>query len=173
LWVADLSRNNRIAKEHGGAGKVHHYLDSLVMSTVDASLAAQNAAVAAESLGLGIVYLGAMRNQAAEIASAVNLPAYSYVTFGMLVGHPDQNIQTHIRPRPTQEVVLHYNTYDLDRSVNALETYEESLQAFRNKSGMKDKRWVDMAVDNADSLTYMAGRQNLRQAVEERGFELK
>lgn len=173
LWVADLSRNNLIAKENGGNAEVHHYLDSFLMSSIDATLAAQNATIAAESIGLGIVYLGAMRNQAKEIAEVVGLPAYSYITFGMLVGHPDNQKKALIRPRPVQEVVLHYNTYDAERATQELKTYEEAFQSFRNQSNMKDKQWTEMVIDTADSIRYMGGRQHLRFAIERQGFKLK
>ena len=106
LWVADQSRNNAIAKAHGGSGIVHDYLDSFVMSTIDTALAAQNAALVAESLGLGIVYIGGMRNKAREVADILGLPPYSYVTFGMVVGHPAPGAQQRLRPRPALDMVF-------------------------------------------------------------------
>lgn len=57
LWVADLSRNHDMTVADGLNPGVHEYLDSFVMATVDASLASQNATVAAESIGLGTVYI--------------------------------------------------------------------------------------------------------------------
>ncbi|WP_442591932.1 nitroreductase family protein [Pedobacter sp. AW31-3R] len=173
LWIADLSRNNFISKSEGGKAEIHNYLDSFLMSSIDTALAAQTAAIAAESIGLGIVYLGAMRNQAKEIADAIGLPDYSYVAFGMVVGHPDPNFNSVIRPRPVQEVVLHYNRYDAKRSMKELETYEESFQSFRSEAQMKNKQWSTMVADVADSFSYMGGREQLRCAVEERGFKLK
>jgi nitroreductase len=51
---------------------VHEYIDSFIMATVDASLASQNATVAAESIGLGTVYIGATRNKAKSWPSLFN-----------------------------------------------------------------------------------------------------
>ncbi|WP_373460433.1 nitroreductase family protein [Paenibacillus sp. V4I7] len=45
-----------------------------MISTIDAALAAQNAAVAAESLGLGIVYIGGIRDKPKEISELLLLP---------------------------------------------------------------------------------------------------
>jgi len=89
LWVADLSRGARITQDAGKEAVVLDYLDSFLMASIDAALAAQNAAVAAESMDLGIVYLGVMRNIAKQLAAIINLPEYSFVTFGMAVGLPD------------------------------------------------------------------------------------
>jgi nitroreductase len=173
LWIADLSRSNTIAKQAGGNAEIHDYLDAFVMATVDAALAAQNAAIAAESMGLGVVYIGAMRNQSREIAELIGLPDYSYVTFGMVVGKPDPDHLNSIRPRPSQEVVLHYNNYNMVNSLDALDTYEESFQKFRKEQKMKEKQWKKDVAYTANSLDYMHGRQNLRTTVEERGFKLK
>ncbi|MFK4875335.1 nitroreductase family protein [Novosphingobium sp. ZW T3_23] len=58
------------------------------MAAVDASLAAQNAALAAESIGLGVVFLGVLRNAAREVAEIVGLPPHAFFTFGMAVDGP-------------------------------------------------------------------------------------
>lgn len=102
LWVADLSRGAGITKDAGKEPVVLDYLDSFLMASIDAALAAQNAAVAAESMSLGIVYLGVMRNIAKEVADIINLHDYSFVTFGMAVGLPDDTRTSSVRPRPAQ-----------------------------------------------------------------------
>ena len=74
VWLADLSRLDRIAAEHQAQVDGTHYIEEFIVGVVDAALAAQSALIAAESLGLGTVYIGAMRNLpeqiAAELASA-------------------------------------------------------------------------------------------------------
>lgn len=173
LWVADLSRGADITKEAGKEPIVFDYLDSFLMSSIDAALAAQNAAVAAESAGLGIVYLGVMRNIAKEIAEMINLPPLSYVTFGMAVGRPDASRTSSIRPRPAQPMILHYNQYDQGRYRDYLKDYEEAWQAFRVRQHMRAKTWQGSVVESATSIDYMGGRENLRDTVMARGFKLK
>ena len=172
LWVADLSRSNEIVKESGEELVVHDYLDSFVMATVDATLAAQNAAVAAESIGLGYCYIGATRNHAQQLADLLRLPKHSYVTFGFAVGYPDESANASIRPRPVQDVVLHINHYDAEKSRNGLETYESAYQQFRERLGLSPKTWNE-AVVNSTKFSYMSGREKLRAAVSARGFLLK
>lgn len=171
LWVADQSRNNAIAKAQGGTGEVHDYLDSFVMSTIDTALAAQNAALAAESLGLGVVYIGAMRNRSAETAMILGLPEYSYVTFGMVVGHPDPTAQGRLRPRPSQEVVLHRDRYQPERAAR-IATYEAPFRVFREELGMKQKTFGEAVGFAFNDVRTLDGRENLKATVKERGFKL-
>jgi nitroreductase len=60
-----------------------------LMAAIDTALAAQNAVVAAESLGLGTVYIGALRNQPERVAQVLGLPHKSFAVFGLCVGHAD------------------------------------------------------------------------------------
>lgn len=173
LWVADLSRGAEITKDAGKNPFVLEYLDSFLMASIDAALAAQNAAVAAESMGLGIVYLGVMRNIAEEVAEMINLPSHSFVTFGMAVGRPDASRTSSIRPRPAQPMVLHHNKYDQGRYRTYLKDYEEVYQAFRVSQNMSTKTWLCSVVESATSMDYMSGRVKLRETVTERGFKLK
>jgi nitroreductase len=64
VWIADLSRNRRLAEEEGVTLETLPYQETFLVAAIDATLAAQNATVAAESLGLSTVYIGALRNPA-------------------------------------------------------------------------------------------------------------
>lgn len=173
LWVADLSRGAEITKDAGKEPFVFDYLDSFLMASIDAALAAQNAVVAAESMGLGIVYLGVMRNIAKEVAEMINLPPQSFVTFGMAVGWPDPTRTSTVRPRPAQPMVLHHNQYDQGRYRAYLKDYEEAYHAFRVSQNMSAKTWLGSVIESATSMDYMGGRVKLRETVSKRGFKLK
>jgi hypothetical protein len=118
---------------------VHEYIDSFIMATVDASLASQNATVAAESIGLGTVYIGATRNKAKELAELIQLPSHSYVVCGLVVGWPDPKSNASIRPRLPQNVVAHLNRYNSSDFDAHVKSYEEAFHTFREGLGMKDK----------------------------------
>lgn len=173
LWVADFSRNHDMTVADGLYPGVHEYLDSFIMATVDASLASQNATVAAESLGLGTVYIGATRNKAKELAELIQLPQHSYVVCGLVVGWPDPKSNASIRPRLPQNVVAHHNRYNASDFDAHIKSYEEAFHAFREGLGMKDKTWKQAVQNSATSMDYMDGRQNLRTTLEKRGFGFK
>lgn len=172
LWIADMSRNNKISLVENETAQVLQYTDAFLMASIDTAIASQNAVIAAESLGLGIVYIGAMRNNAKEISVLLNLPDYSYVVFGMAVGKPDPTEVSRIRPRLSQNAVLHYNGYNKDRWLDEVTVYEKAFLEFREEIGLKNKSWQETVRFSSNDLTYMEGRENLRTTLQERGFKL-
>ena len=62
--------------------------DRFVSGLTDAVIAAQNVVVAAESLGMGAVYLGSFFNDTAKVVELLNLPKYTYPAIGLAVGWP-------------------------------------------------------------------------------------
>ena len=84
-----MSRLDRIAAERQAQVDGTHYLEEFIVGVVDAALAAQSALIAAESLGLGGVYIGAMRNLPEQIAAELALPPHVFAVFGMSIGYPD------------------------------------------------------------------------------------
>ncbi|SDF02059.1 NADPH-dependent oxidoreductase [Streptomyces griseoaurantiacus] len=172
LWVADMSRSHEISVEKGGDPVVTDYLDSFLMSSVDAALAAQNGLVAAEAIGLGGVYLGSLRNHAKELADLIGLPAYAYVVFGMAIGTPDPHRPSAVHPRPAQDVVLHRERYRTRPTKEWIEDYEIAFKDFRTEYGLRDKTWSHSVVMGM-GLEYMDGRENLRRTLEQRGYLLR
>ncbi len=63
VWLIDFDRLTQIGRARGTLPQALDYLESFVLGTVDTALAAQNAVVALESLELGSVYIGGIRNQ--------------------------------------------------------------------------------------------------------------
>ncbi|MBK4997953.1 NADPH-dependent oxidoreductase [Pseudomonas sp. S31] len=172
LWVADASRSAGITRDLGDEPLVLDYLDSFLMASVDASLAAQNAALAAESMGLGIVFLGVMRNIAKELATMINLPDHAFVSFGMALGRPDAERTSAIRPRPAQPVVLHYNRYNQEGYCDYVEDYEQAVSEFRTQQNMAAKTWKGALHNSMTSMQYLGGRKALHEMVVEKGFKL-
>ncbi|OZI55207.1 nitroreductase family protein [Bordetella genomosp. 5] len=173
LWVADASRSATLTQEHGEDPVVLEHLDSFLMSSIDTTLAAQNAALAAESMGLGIVFLGVMRNAAKQVAELLGLPPYTFVAFGMAVGKPDPARASAARPRMPPAAVLHHNGFQKDRYRAYLDGYEAAYLKFRQEQNMKPKSWQSSVREAATSMSYMGGREHLREMVTEQGFKLR
>ena len=57
-----------------------------LVTSVDAALVGMSASLAAESLGIKGVMIGAVRNNAVETAEILGLPHRVYVVFGMVLG---------------------------------------------------------------------------------------
>lgn len=67
------------------------FMELTLIGAVDAGIMAQNCLLAAESMGLGGVYIGGLRNSPNEVDALLNLPPYTAVLFGMCLGHPAQD----------------------------------------------------------------------------------
>ena len=86
-WCADLARLDR-ACELRGYTQVTGYVENFLVAAVDAAIAAQTAALAAESLGLGICYIGSIRNNTQAVIDLLELPRLVFPVTGMTLGWP-------------------------------------------------------------------------------------
>jgi hypothetical protein len=145
-----------------------------VMATVDAALAAQNAAIAAESLGLGIVYIGGMRNHPEEVAAVIGLPPHVFAVFGMCVGYPDPDKTAAIKPRLPQKGVLHRETYKQAPQQEAIAEYNEVMKAFYTSQQMNvPGDWSEHSSKRVATPESLSGRDRLREALNNLGFRLR
>ncbi|WP_433945258.1 oxygen-insensitive NADPH nitroreductase [Paenibacillus sp. SN-8-1] len=170
VWCADLHRLKYSAERHRpGQDSYEDVTENFIIATVDTALAAQNAAVAAESLGLGIVYIGGIRNRIAEVAELLELPDLVYPVFGMCLGYPDQ--EPGLRPRLPVSAVLHWDEYDTDKTEAQVEIYDKTMTEYLRErtGGQKDTPWSELM---AEKLTQPA-RLHMREFLQKRGFELK
>ena len=173
VWLADLSRVRRVAARQGQEVNGTDFLEALVLGSVDAALAAQNAALAAESLGLGVVYVGAIRSHVTEVAQDLKLPPYVFPVFGMAVGHPAETAAAHIRPRLPQAAVLHREHYDAAPEPQAAEVYDQALDAFWKKQSIQHPLWTRHIVNRLGAVDPDNGRYQLSRILRELGFPLR
>lgn len=169
VWVADLSRAVRVASARGTLLEGLAFTETLLLATIDAALAAQNAVVAAESLGLGTVYLGALRNHPLEVAAELGLPPRSYAVFGLVIGYPDPAVPTEVKPRLPQAAVLHRERYDPEDAA-AIRRLDRSTAAFRERQNLSPEGWSELVVARLATVAALKGRDGLRQALERLGF---
>lgn len=173
VWVADLSRLDRLGalqqQRLDGLG----YLESFMVALIDAALAAQNLVVAAESLGLGTVYVGALRNHPEAVAAEVGLPANAFPAFGLAVGWPDPNVATAIKPRLPQSVVLHRERYRAEGEDAEVARYDDVLARFSEANGMGRTGWIGRVLTRVAGAASLSGRDRMREALAALGFGLK
>ncbi|SUX61642.1 oxygen-insensitive NADPH nitroreductase [Citrobacter amalonaticus] len=85
FWVfcADFNRHLQICPE-AQLGLA----EQLLLGVVDTAMMAQNALTAAESLGLGGVYIGGLRNNIESVTELLALPKHVLPLFGLCLGWP-------------------------------------------------------------------------------------
>lgn len=162
---ADLHRLSRAAAMHGETLVVN--LELSLVSIIDAALAGQSLALAAESIGLGIVMIGGMRNQPQEAAELLGLPDNVFVVFGMCLGWPDGTPSQ--KPRLAPETVIHHEQYR-PATDDELSAYDTALAANYRATGRAtpDAAWTEVIAKQFRSLQ----RTFLRAVLEQRGFRL-
>jgi nitroreductase len=165
-FLADLSRIQRIAERSGREAGGLGYLDTFLMAVIDAALAAQNAVLAAQSLGLGTVYLGALRNQPEPVAALLGTPAHVFPVFGLVVGWPDPARPAAVKPRLPQSSVLHLERYRAPADAQA-ETggYDAELRRFQAAEGMPTIDWTQQVIDRLRDPAALKGRHRLFEAL--------
>jgi hypothetical protein len=172
VFLADLSRLDRLARESGGTAEGLDYLEMYLVAAIDAALAAQNAGVAAESLGLGICYIGAMRNNADEVHALLGLPDKCMALFGLCVGKPDPAHPAAIKPRLAQRAVLHRETYDADNQSSEMSAYDPILAKFNALQGQSGD-WKSRALARTANAASLSGRHRLKEWLRSFGLAMK
>lgn len=173
VWLADLSRLKAMAERRGQAAEGLDYLEMATVAIVDAALAAQNAVIAAESLGLGTVYVGALRNDPGRVATLLGLPDMAFAVFGLCVGYPVDEVVTGVKPRLAPEVVLHRETYGQSADPEAITRYDSAMQDFQGEQAMRRQPWSDQALARVADARSLSGRDVLARVLNERGFLLR
>ena len=104
-FCADLTRIEE-ATRMNGHGIDDNNLEIGLVSSIDAALVGQSAYLAADSLGLKGVMIGAVRNDATASAEALGLPHRVYCVFGMCLGYPDEAPAQKPRPAPVTTIAI-------------------------------------------------------------------
>lgn len=171
VFCADLYRLGKVAEKEGV--DVHsnlEYTEMFIIATVDAALAAQNAAVAAEALGLGVVYIGGLRNNPDKVSQLLGLPKQVYPVFGMCLGYPDQ--EPAIKPRLPQEAVYFENSYQpFEQIESSIEAYDQEMKEYymARTNGKRTDTWSEMMVKNLSTPK----RTFMKEFLHNQGFPLK
>ncbi|OCQ99096.1 NADPH-dependent oxidoreductase [Nostoc sp. MBR 210] len=174
VWLADLARLTYIADSQGLPHEGLNYLEMFLVAAIDAALAAQNAVVAAESLGLGTVYIGALRNHPEAVAEVLNLPPHIVAVFGLCVGYADSSVNVEIKPRLPQAAVLHRETYQLEKQDQEIELYNQIMKQFYDSQKMNvPGDWSEHSAKRIAFAESLSGRDKLQQVLKNLGFELR
>ncbi len=152
-FCADMNRFNKWCKARNTAPAYDNFL-WFYNASIDAILAAQNVALAAESHGLGICYLGTTTYMADKIADILNLPEQVVPVTTLVVGYPDESPE--LTDRLPVEAVVHYEKYqDYDK--------EKIEQLYKEKENLPSSK----------ELIKVNGTENLAQIFTQKRYVKK
>ena len=116
----------------------------LLLAVSDANIAAQNAVVAAQSLGIGSCYIGDVMENCEQQRRLLDLPKYVFPAAMLVFGYPTEQQKERAKPpRADLSHIVHENGYrdmeneELERlfrpKMGNPAAYEESMKRFCNR----------------------------------------
>ena len=129
---------------------------SLLSGATDATMVAQNIVVAAEALGYGTCYIGAVQNNVDVIAAELRLPPGVLPIYGLCIGVIDpEHYPPVVKPRIPRDLCFFENRYAAEFSPDELESayaamsvkreWYEAVGAYFATGGTMEKREPVMA----------------------------
>lgn len=171
IFIVDQYRNGQIAMEKGCHEESIRDMDRFFQGFTDACLMAQNVVTAAESLGLGTVYLGSILNDPARTISILKLPKLTFPALGLGFGYKNQNPE--LKPRMDMELRMFENGYKcFDNYCDMIKEYDEIMQTYY------DLRQANQRVDSfsnqvvAKLKNVNPIRQKIVNVIAKQGFDL-
>lgn len=171
-FFADHNRLREAAKLVGEDALGLDFEEFYAMAVIDASLAAERLVCAAESLGIGICYIGALRNDPFAVKEFFGLPKGVFGVFGLCLGWPREPLRAEIKPRLSQEAVWFREAYPSNVAANVAE-YDQRMRAFYEAQQMKgDVTWSMRSGKRVDEH-HLTGREAIREFLNAQGLALR
>jgi nitroreductase len=138
-FCADFNRFNQWCNIRDAIPGYDNFL-SFITAAIDAIIVAQNIAVAAETQGLGICYIGTTIYNAEQIIDILNLPKGVVPVTTLTIGWPDE--EPPITDRLPIEAIVHNETYK-DYTPDEISSY------YSLKEGLSEN--IQYVIENSKS----------------------
>jgi len=148
VFCADLKRIE-LACIQQGLGELEGHTEHFLAASVDVALVAQNVLLAAESIDLGGVFIGGIRNDPQLLVDALQLPDQVYPVFGLCLGHPAKSPE--VKPIFPVGSILHEGHYRVDKVEADVIAYDAQMEAYY-ESRNANKRISDWSSQTAKAV---------------------
>ncbi len=168
VFASDFYRAKLAAEKNGVDLVITDDVESIMVGCVDVGLAMGNAIGAAESFGLGIVPIGAIRNNPQKLIELLELPKYVFPICGLCVGYP--NDRSGLKPRLPKEAVYHEEKYNSNLR-EIIDRYDEEMSQYMKErtNGENDRNWSQGISQSYKSIYF----PNVSPTIKEQGYENK
>lgn len=142
LFVMDYQRVAKEFEKRGLSFENIRSVEAIMVGSVDVGLAFGNAMNAAESLGYGIVPIGAVRRKPMDIIELLELPQYVYPVLGMCIGLEEGDQA--LKPRLPYEAYVSVDRYETV-SDEIIASYDSEIKNYmlERTDGKDDTSWLD------------------------------
>jgi len=137
-FCADLQRFTQWCNQNNAEPEYDNFL-SFYTATIDATIAAQNACIAAETLGLGICYLGTTNYNAQHIIDILQLPELVVPVTTVVLGYAAENAP--LTGRLPMRAVVHrerYQKFSEQEITGIYKAREEESQQFVTENSVEN-----------------------------------
>lgn len=141
-FCADFHRFNQWCRQRHAEPGYDNFL-SFMTAAIDALLAAQNTALAAEANGLGICYLGTTTYNADKLIEFFNCPEGVVPITTIVLGYPDENPE--LTDRLPYEAIIHNEVYEKYSPEKIDELYREKEELPLTKSLIIENQLENLA----------------------------
>ncbi len=152
VFLADYYRTALALEKENKEFKNMESIEATMVGSVDVGIAFANAMNVAESLGYGIVPIGAVRREPMEIIELLELPKYVYPVLGMCIGIPDEKPMK--KPRLPEKAVIHNEKYNKDLN-DLVDQYDETIREYMDtRTQGKDVRTWSQGISSVYENVY-------------------
>ncbi len=168
VFCADLNRLDLACRMNDTQMK-EGFTESFILATVDTAIAAQNSMIAAESMGLGGVYIGGIRNDPYRVCELLNIPKNVYPVFGMCLGYSNQDPDT--KPRLPLDVVYKEDKYSINEDESRIIEYDRLASEYyiKRTKGKRNDTWSKQMADKMEQEL----RPHMRDFLKDKGFDMR
>src|SRR5208337_1526308 len=141
LFCLDLHRNERWAKLEVAPFTATSSFRHFWVSFQDTIICAQNICTAADSMGLGSVYIGTVIDKPAEIQAMFKLPKGVFPVVLVCMGYPTKRMKP--RNKLAVKVVVHSECYREMKDQEIIDAYDQKYSDEKNQSaklGISEER---------------------------------
>lgn len=168
VFCADLNRLNKACHMNNETIDSSS-TETFLLATVDTALIAQNIMIAAESAGLGGVYIGGIRNNPQDVCNLLHIPQHVYPVFGMCLGYPEKINPT--KPRLPLSLILKEDTYTTADDEEHLKEYDDLISHYYKErtNNKRSNTWTEGIAN------YLKEKQrpHMKDFLYNKGFEMK
>ena len=128
LFVADFYKAKLAADKVGKPLVIPESVEATIAVSIDAGICLGNVITAAQSLGLGIVPIGGIRNDPAAMIELMKLPEYTFPINGLCIGYPAD--RSHQKPRMPVAAFRHDEVYDPAKLKALIDEYDVLMEPY-------------------------------------------
>ena len=137
LFVADFYKAKLAAGKVSRKLVIPESIEATIAASIDAGICLQNVITAAESLDLGVVPIGGIRNDPAAMIELLNLPEYTFPLNGLTIGYPAD--RSNKKPRMPIAAFRHDEAYDTSKLPGLIDEYDALMNPYLKSVGRENE----------------------------------